>query len=173
MFKEFKNFKEGLTCFFMFLALEKVWGVFITFSFGVFIAPIHDNGVKEVILGIAATHPIYYTLLLLLEGAFIEELICRVLPQFIFLAWVKFLKPAENEKNRFLLLLCIVSSFVFGYAHGDYTNVLSQSVAGAMFFIFFFKCGGRTGKILIPLMLVTLLHFTSNASSILSITLRN
>lgn len=171
MFKEFKNFKEGLTYFFMFLLLEKTLNVTIGAWCHILSVTVYDNGAKEVFVKIIETSP-YHTASLLLGLAFIEELFFRLFPTTVVLVCLKKFAFLERRRNEIILISLILSSVVFGYIHGSYINILFQGLSGALYFIFFWKSlGYASGNLFAALASSTLLHFSSNVMtlSILSI----
>lgn len=106
----------------------------------------------------------FYVLKLILIFAFVEEVTYRLFPALIILICLKTFPFLEKEKEELMLLTLLISSAIFGYDHGDYTNMLIQGVSGILFFTFFCRSGGFTsGKLLVSLASVTLLHFSTNA----------
>ena len=138
-----------------------MWNIFVFISFRVFLVPIHNNGIKESITVGFKTEP-YHVLLFLFNFAFIEELIFRAIPMLLVFVSFIFFPYLEKEKDKVILLVLLISSAMFGHAHGDYTNTVMHGGGGVLFFVFFLKSGGYNGKIFIPLIATTLLHFSMN-----------
>ena len=161
MFKEFKSLGEGIVNFFLFITLELVWVIFISLSLRALLIPVYSSGIGESLVAGFKTEP-YHLILFLLKFACIEELEFRAFPMLIVFASFKFFPYLEKEKDRVIFLALLISSAIFGYMHGDYTNILMQGVSGIFFFVFFLKSGGYNGKIFIPLIATTLLHFSMN-----------
>lgn len=68
---------------------------------------------------------------------FMEEVIFR-LPLALF---VKFKANLPT-----ILIMSVISSILFGYAHGSWGNVMNQGVGGLVYCVVFLKCGGLQGR---------------------------
>jgi len=68
----------------------------------------------------------------------IEEIIFRVIPLSVTIFIFKTSWP--------ILVVAIVSSFIFGHTHGGYEFIPIQGVLGITLCVVFFKCGGLQKK---------------------------
>ena len=60
------------------------------------------------------------------------------------------------------ILLCLISSIIFGYLHGNHWNILVQGVIGMGFCLIYLKCGGINKKIVKPYLTTSAVHFLYN-----------
>ena len=100
-------------------------------------------------------------LLMLFLVALVEEIRFRGIP--IMLAHLA--NAFFGGKTFWLLLTCLISSWLFGLAHGSYLNLITQGAMGLVFCFVFLKCGGYQRpfkKHLKALAATTLVHFTYN-----------
>lgn len=86
---------------------------------------------------------------------FFEELLFRA----------PFLYLAVRYCRLFLLPTVLISSVIFGYVHGDISNIFIQGVAGILFSVTFLKCGGMAGKFLKPTLSGMVFHAVLNGSN--------
>lgn len=92
-------------------------------------APVYQRaGIGAVLFSICVIAPLF------------EESIFRVAP----FAVVRFFTEEETGHTRFVafMLTALVTSCIFGVAHGDYGNIFAQGVAGLVLAFTFLKFGG-------------------------------
>lgn len=63
---------------------------------------------------------------------------------------------------RRAVVITIISSIVFGYAHGSQINILIQGVVGVFFCAVFLKCGGYNGNFFKGFAASSVAHFLYN-----------
>ena len=118
-------------------------------------------------------NPLFFAL-----SALLEEILFRWGPMLILsytLLWMY--KSGRLSKERFfevekyaILALVIVSSIVFGWAHGNFWNVFLQGVSGVCFMLIYLRVlfirrdeGLRNRWQMVPLAETTLAHTLSNS----------
>jgi membrane protease YdiL (CAAX protease family) len=85
-------------------------------------------------------------LLYLLVGAISEEFKYRFIPLIVVYGILKVITPKLSLALQMLIIL--ISSFIFGVAHGGYDHLLVQGLGGIVLCIIFLKCGGNgTGSV--------------------------
>lgn len=97
---------------------------------------------------LAAWFPFY-----LLLAAYSEEFVFR-LPLALLVKWEWSVKG--------ILIAASVLSVLFGLVHGGIVNIFIQGVAGFAYCLLFLKAGGMQGKVVKPLVVTTLVHFSFN-----------
>jgi len=75
--------------------------------------------------------------LFVIAGPVVEELIFR---------WPLYVLYGITENAPLVAVAAIISSTIFGYAHGDMTNVLAQGTVGFFLSVLFLKSGGLQYK---------------------------
>lgn len=92
----------------------------------------------------------------------IEEFTFRLAP--LFAAFSIF-----GEKPTPLLISALVASAVFGFLHGNYSNIFVQGASGFLLCLLFLKCGGFNGNIVKAFTTTSVAHFFFNSLLVLSL----
>ena len=88
-------------------------------------------------------------------GAFKEEIVFR--------APLSLLGPLSCRwSSQIVIWAVVLISILFGYLHGDWTNILLQGGLGLIFSLVYLKMGGMRGRVLIPLLASSAVHFLYN-----------
>lgn len=95
-------------------------------------------------------------LILMLIVGIIEEVIFRLIP-FLLLTIKRGFFSID-----FIMACVVIESAVFGYVHGDWSNVAAQGVSGLIFTLVFLKCGGLQRHYSKALVSSTLTHVLGN-----------
>ena len=82
-----------------------------------------------------------------------EELLFRALPLWLVVRFAP---------SWALIPTVLLTSIVFGIAHGDLTAILFQGVGGITFSLMYLKCGGMRGAFIKPLLAAAALHSALN-----------
>ncbi|MBM3261290.1 CPBP family intramembrane metalloprotease [Candidatus Kaiserbacteria bacterium] len=98
---------------------------------------------------------------LMIPAIVLEELIYRA-PLMI----VAYLDPP------LIIPSILISSALFGWAHGDWTNLFVQGIDGIIFSVVLLKCGGMHNKLVKSALSVTMTHALYNMSVWTLVTLR-
>lgn len=62
----------------------------------------------------------------------------------LFFRWPLALFLEKSARPMFVLLAALLSSVIFGYAHGGWINIFIQGVFGFVLSLVFIKCGGNS-----------------------------
>lgn len=82
------------------------------------------------------------------------------LEEFVFRAVPLYLAARINQHHPSrIVLVAIISSVMFGRAHGGWDCVLIVGMAGLMYSALYLKCGGMRGAFWKPLLAASLAHF--------------
>jgi membrane protease YdiL (CAAX protease family) len=103
-----------------------------------------------------------YSFLLLMANS--EEMLFRLIP--LGVAFLVSKKISPSDRTQFFILVSILSSWLFGYMHGGYQNILLQGVGGFLYCIQFMKSGLMRGELLQATCATTVTHFSWNAGII-------
>ncbi|MCP4520971.1 MAG: CPBP family intramembrane metalloprotease [Cytophagales bacterium] len=95
-------------------------------------------------------------------AALIEELIFRMLP-FVFINLTSGFKLFKFLKGRYLEIV-ILSSIIFGYAHGGFINIFIQGIGGFGLYLVFLKTQTSTNSTTLATLVATLCHALYNIS---------
>ena len=132
--------------------------VFILFGagfIGVIIASTHGIIIPEnQAVDILITYNQFALIVMLLFGGFIEEFIFRFIPITIGMNGFKSLKLT--------IVLCIISSLIFGYVHGNFANIFTQGFIGLAFWGLYLKFGAVHRKIIKPYCITSIVHALFN-----------
>jgi len=82
--------------------------------------------------------PTEHVFIILPIAVIIEELIFRIAPLIIAVRLFDTLWK--------VLIVGILTSIVFGFAHGSIAHIFLQGIMGMLYVILFLKCGGLSGK---------------------------
>lgn len=93
--------------------------------------------------------------LVLLGSVFLEEVVFRFIP--LVLAVKRW---GASPK---VLVVAVVVSAAFGFAHGGFAHIPVQGVGGLFLSVVFLKCGGFAGRFRKALAVSTLYHFVFDA----------
>jgi membrane protease YdiL (CAAX protease family) len=97
---------------------------------------------------------------LVLFSALFEEIIFRFFPVFLLVICFSF----RTKKHLFVaqLVVLMIASVVFGYAHGGFRHIFTQGVLGMLMSLVFILSGGKDKKFSRALFFSTLFHFAYN-----------
>ena len=126
------------------------------FQIGIRILEFHEE--TPVLLVLAVLFLDYLLLIAL------EELLFRVVPYKCAL-WINYGKPDK----WFIGLFVLISSVLFGFAHGGVDFIPLQGVLGAVFFLYFLKSGAIRGQVRRAFWSVYALHLGYNAGVLMAL----
>ena len=126
---------------------------------------------------VASLFQLLSNLIILPLAAHFEEILFRWIPMLITVAIVKSIvlksnqtKKLEYLKKKWMLIVLLITSIIFGYIHGNIFNVFIQGFSGlifsAIYFRAYFRCNPNksiTNSQLIPLASATIFHSLSNS----------
>lgn len=85
-----------------------------------------------------------------------------LIEEYVYRYWFLYVPFQNYRSKRSIIPLFVVSSLLFGYAHGDWTNIFVQGLGGICLSIVFLKCGGMNRKPTKALAYSTVSHASAN-----------